>query len=309
MIRIQIIPTWRCNYYDFKKAAPHGKNCEYCVIFSPMKTENTQFQYNDVIRKIDKELTVEEWLDGLLLIREQINDNILFDFTGGEPTLYRDFHKLVHIFSSIPSTSWVITSNTSLQDKIHEIFKHKESIKSCAGWTASWHPNGVRTFDEFVSNLLTLKEYIKNISVTTVLHYSTMYKIEEQMKQLEDLGIQTQIHVYQAQGFSLFKEPESKQHERLLEVYDRIKDKNRQYLYEWDSSMEGIANVRDCNAGKKSIAVSSDGKIFLCYEHMNGEQDVDPIGQWGTFRLKETVIKNCSWHCRYPCDRKNIIER
>jgi len=303
MIRIQAIPTWRCNFYDFKNAKPHGANCPYCVIFSPMATVGTYFQYNTTVRPIEREMTLREWTEGILHITNGLREKVLFDFTGGEPLLYKGFDLLIHNLTKL-GHQWVITSNTSLTGFIEDYFKEPLFYQSLLGWTSSWHPSSRLTINQFIDNLKYIKSKRDSVTTTVVLHESTKGSIEKDIRLLNEAGIPTQIHLFQAEDYDFERDAS----QEMKEVYERLKMDNKQHQFSWEDNPIGIQPIRNCVANHKACTVSSDGSVFLCYEHLNVKADIGPIGKWGQYRFSKEITRDCEWVCRYPCDRLNIIE-
>ena len=302
MIRIQASPTWRCNYYDFQKADTYGKNCPYCNLFSPMKTEDSSIRFHankDV--KISKEMTAQQWLRGLLCIISSATDTVEFDFTGGEPLVYSEFPQLIELIS--PYALWSITSNTVLTGKLRELFSKR--IKPPRSWTASWHRNGLVNFATFLDNLKYVKDCgAMSTSCTIVLHEGNYTHFQSDIQTLQREGFRVQAHLFMSPQF---------QHmttgiDSVNKIYEEHKHLFIQQTDDWDKNPEGVEPIRDCVAGHKSISVSSDGAVYLCYEHLFVESE-PPIGQWGEYTLSNDPTKNCSWPCRFSCDVRNIIPK
>lgn len=310
MIKIQCIPTWRCNYYDFKKGTAHGAKCPYCVIFSPMKQEGSYFEYNSLKRILGPEISAKDWSYGLAVATQNKREPSHIEFTGGEPTIYSEFPDLVYLFSKFNRATIAITSNSSQIRLIKNIFEYPNGFDSdkFVAWTGSWHPSANKNIDKFIENLKYIQRIIGEykVSTTIVLHESTFDSIEQDIDKLNENGIRNQIHLYLKEGFSITDDYES--NKKLNELYIKLQNKNKQYVESWKDSNPGLGDSRECLSSNKAVTVSSDGTVFLCYEHLCSEQNHGPIGIWGDYVLKDKNI-NCSWTCRYPCDIMNVVRR
>lgn len=291
-MRVQASLDWYCNLYDVAKGGAEGKNCRYCQIYAPTTREYVSIGSKTIV--LGKPLTPREWLQGFHLIRPK-TDRIIFDLTGGEPTLYAG---LVEFLEGIRSyADWALTSNTLLRSRIERIFAANIDPPKC--WTGSWHPAAGRSLDEFVDTLRFIRSHGVETSATIVLHESTKDRIKADLARFIDEGFRVQIHAALMEGYSVKGDSAE-----LRALYDELKWLNRSPTEDWDVSPVGP--VRDCVAGRDSISVSSDGAIYLCYRHMSNEP-VPPIGKWGTWVPRTDIVHGCDWKCVYACDIVSVI--
>lgn len=297
-MRIQLAQSWRCNLYDFKKGASQGRNCRYCQIYSPMETADTFVNFGSKQLPIVREMTAKEWIRGFHLIRQNAHSPIMWDLTGGEPTLYDqlpEFLEGVRTYSE-----WSITSNSLLRKQIERVFAARIDMPS--SWTASWHPGADRDIERFIDTLKFIRSHGVYTSCTVVLHRSTKSTIKRDLERIAAEGFVVQIHLYLAEGYSLAADDD----QELKDIYTELKWLNRAPAEDYDTTPEGIPTPRDCVAGYDSISVSSDGAIYPCYRLMFVEQ-VKPLGQWGSWVPATDLTRGCAYPCTFACDIKNIV--
>jgi len=266
--RIIAIPTWRCNFH-----------CSYCAY----KSKHNYVEAYQGLRRFElkEELDAEQWLNFFSSISETEG---LIDFTGGEPLLYS---KLPQIIDSLPPKwRWAITSNCSL---LHVVFSLNP--KNCETWTASYHPESPKPFnniDYFIHLLLEMKEYgYRNVACTIVylpwLHSHEHIKFYE--RRFKDAKTPLNWHPYHFYGFKWDKEK--------LKIAKKL---SPWFKPEWEP--HGAKKV--CNAGQTYFVVNNDGTVYPCYSHLIF--DSFKLGnickEWSPL----TSDLNCQIPCVFPCD-------
>lgn len=296
--RVQASVSWRCTNYDFKNERPYPPKCQYCNLWSPSKRENSYVTFGSKALPIKRELSAREWIIGMHKVRQGANVPVLWDFTGGEPLLYDELPALLEGARSY--SDWAITSNTVLTRRLQGLFN--ANIDMPTSWTASWHPNGGFDIEDFIANLHFIRSHGVYVSVTIVLHHSTKATIKTDLARFAGEGFFTQVHLFHAEGFDLEQESD----DELVSLYADLKHLNRAPAESHDRTPEGYGEKRDCVAGYRSVAVSSDGSVYPCYRGMMNEPD-PPIGQWGRWAPAKEIWRDCSWPCTYACDLRNVI--
>ncbi len=297
MLRIQAVPTWSCPYYGFKYRRPGTGACAYCNLYAD--SHNPTFvDFGSKRLQLGREITPDQWAEGTRLVSEEAGEQILFDFTGGEPTMYPRLGKLLELCA--PYSEWAITSNSVLTNQIRRLFEF--DIKPCRSWTASWHPGAFRPMEPFLDNLRFVQSNAVYVSVTIVLHESTKTTIKRDLARLQDEGFVTQIHLYLGEGYALERDADQEIHD----LYAELKHLNRAPAEDWDQTPSELPTPRNCIAGHRSVAVSSDGSVFRCYEHLMVETQ-PAIGKWGSWTPEPDLTRNCDWVCRFACDTRNVI--
>lgn len=294
---------WRCNLYDFQKGSFQGKNCAYCQIFSPMETQDTYVDFGSKRIPVTRELTPKEWIRGMHKVRLATSKRPLWDFTGGEPTLYEGLPELLE--GARTYSDWAITSNSLLRRQIERIFN--ANIDMPSSWTSSWHPGAKRDINEFIDTLKFIRSHGVYTSCTVVLHASTKDTIREDLKRIASEGFVVQIHLALMEGYSLANDSDTE----LKAIYEELKWLNRAPAEDYDSTPEGVPTPRDCVAGYESVAVSSDGAIYPCYRGMMCEPN-PPIGKWGEWIPQTDLTRGCDWICNFACDLRlvtNVSEK
>lgn len=313
MIRVQAVPTWRCNYYDFRKGAAHGRNCGYCNLFAPMVRANTHAFFYGKVLPIKRELVAEEWIAGAKRAHTAAG-RILWDFTGGEPTLYDGLPALLAGVKDI--SDWAITSNSILWPRIEALFTHT-GVARCSSWTASWHPLAGHSIDEFIRNLYYIRKHSEYVSVTMVLHQTTKHCIKGHLERFAAEGFPRQVHMFEG-GISSDGIPGGQPGQQanlapkddadLCAVAAEIMHLTRAPSDDWARVPSDFPPPNDCTAGQQSVAVSSDGAVHLCYEHLVHQQSPQ-IGWWGEWEPAREPHRGCTWNCVFGCDLRNIVKK
>ena len=297
MLRVQAAQAWGCNFYGFQERRPGTGACAYCSIFADAK-EPKYVQFETKRLPLGRQLTPEEWADGTRRIVDAAGERIIFDLTGGEPTLYPGLPRFLHLTKDV--ADWAVTSNTVLTKQIHAIFD--ADVNRCSAWTASWHPGAKRPLEPFLDNLRFIRHRADDTSVTIVLHQSTKHVIREHLKQIQDAGFRVQIHLYLSPYYSFANDKDQEIHE----LYEELKAINKAPAESFTDDV--LSPPHTCIAGHRSVAVSSDGAVFSCYKHMASEPD-PPIGYWGTWTPKADLTRGCMWACVYACDLRNTLSQ
>jgi len=123
---VMINISWFCDFHANEKTS-----CSYCWV--------TMAQSNRS-RSLDR--PAKAWVDA---VRKHIPTSAILDFVGGEPTIFPEFHGMIHELSR--SHGWAITSNMGGQR--YKLYCEK-TIRNCVSWTASYHHSSLDTIEEFV---------------------------------------------------------------------------------------------------------------------------------------------------------------
>lgn len=292
-IRVQAIPQWQCNLYDYKAAKPFGRFCAYCNLFS----DGGYVDFGSKRLTLGPQMTAREWLQGMHRVIQASGKKVLWDFTGGEPMMYQEMPQL--LMGARSYSDWAITSNTLLRKQIERVFD--AHVDRCASWTASWHPGSGREIGEFIANLKFVQQHSDYVSVTIVLHPSTKHRIKQDLQVLSE-HVPVQIHLFHAEGFSLAKSEDAE----LRDLYEELKPLNRAPAEAWCETPEGVPTPRDCVALSHSCVVSSDGAVYPCYQATLVEFD-PPVGKWGTWIPNQDIYRGCTWPCSFACDLRNVV--
>lgn len=255
-----------------------------------------------------RELTPEQWAQGARLIHEATGQNLLWDFTGGEPIIYRGLPEMLSLVASF--SQWAITSNSSIRERIEAIFATGINPSS---WTASWHPMALgANIDTFVDNLRFIRDHGVYTSVTMVLHPSTAHCIKEHLERFAAEGFVRQVHMHLGGIETEITETPTRAEvaaglrTELAEVARSIEHLSRPPADDWARTPDHFPPPNDCIAGYRSVAVSSDGAVFPCYNAMMVESD-PPIGRWGEWVPNTEPTRDCTWNCVFGCDLRNIL--
>jgi len=257
MKRILLYPTMRCNL-----------KCPYCHFGVEHQERGYTWSGYEKDHYIESEISPDRFL-------KFIKDNapMHIEFSGGEPTLYKGFKRLVNMLPC--GCSWAITSNT-LTD-IQGV-----DFEKCISWTASGHVYN----DIFKKNIAYIKSKTPNVSVSMVMTMKGFDKCVQRAQGLAELRIRVNLLRELNPGVNWEK---TKEWETLVKMrawgYNVVED-DIPGSFEFDSGYM-------CRGGSEYIAIMPDGLVYRCYsEAMNGQ----PIGKVKNFKFEPEPFK-----CDRPC--------
>jgi hypothetical protein len=254
---VVVYPTWRC-----------GLSCPYCAYEQQSDKQSIHWKGSDRFYKVVKELTSDEWITLLARYRPAF-----YDFSGGEPLLYKGIEKVLNSLDI-----WSITSNTLF-------FNNDIDLSKCAWWTASFHPHaGEEVKDKFIRNIIAIKKRGVNVGITLVARPETVGSVIMWCNRFTSLGFKAHIHpYYDDPKFDWDRYPKEK--EKLLKSPYLVYGEN---LFKF----EGKNGDGFCKGGKNYFAIGPDGKVFSCLTSM-------------LFDIEDKIGKDkCNQKCMFPCDWK-----
>jgi len=263
------IPTYRCNYA--------GK-CKYCNVRDLVAT----YTYTEDYRK---------WID-------LFNDipPSLIDITGGEPTQYPNFEKV--ILDIGPKHHVSMTTNLS----------HPPSTYSKKFWnrfktiTFSFHPHAT-SIDSFIERVREVQKYREdkqsNTLVINIVGYPEFLdKIQSYIDLIKEKlnGPLPHVDPYIDDTYQYTEEEAEKV--RKLRAYTGYKD-TREIGYNLDDTADKI-----CTAGQNHLLVLPDGSVHSCLCGLLTKTDKYYIGN--AFLLRRNIFSKtkrlCSISCSCGCD-------
>lgn len=247
MDRVMVNITWTCNL----------TNCPYCWV-------------NQVVRP-NKELMdspdrpAEDWIDAL----NAIGDPACFDFVGGEPFVFPKFVSLLENLN--PRHRYAITTNLHAWNTIKEWLENKKALSKCVHFTASWHPSGKLSREEFAARLNTVRLIYPNLSVNIIDHASMKAKKEGDF--------------FRAHEFNVHVSPY--EHPADIKFSDRA--------------------VLSCNAGLTHYVINNDGYVWPCLTCFRiPERRSTRLGNIFDLSFKKDKERR---RCRLRCEMFYVVDK
>ena len=230
MKNILIYPTFRC-----------GVNCNYCAWTLQPDGKSVRHRCSEKDYSVDKELTATQ----LTELLRPIENDVLYEFTGGEPLRFNEIQEVLKVLPN-----WSITSNT-----LHDI--GNLDLTNCRLWQASFHPalNEVAK-EKFFNNINHIRSLKTPVGITLVVQPETVGRTIDWMNIFLKAGFNVVIHLYHEDPqFNWEKYPLEL---KKLEETGRVAYGN--IFYNWDTK----ADNKLCRGGKDYIVIAPDGKKFRC---------------------------------------------
>ncbi|MDD5021645.1 MAG: 4Fe-4S cluster-binding domain-containing protein [Endomicrobiaceae bacterium] len=235
------LPLWKCNF-----------QCPYCL--RRTNTNALEFQPLNTIIKV--------W-DNLFHKLQDTETEIELNISGGEPTLYPNIFEILKCFTKDVLKIHVYTNFSfnaydflNLKLSSEKIFFH-----------ATFHP-AYMSLDNFINNLILLKEYVKDIPVTFVADENNLKKQKEFIKKINDCGIKVKPLFLKNLGQDTYPEKEYGKFETLnsekeIKLIKEIRSEQNQISSDCES-VQCSPFGKKCLAGYRSIQIFPNGNIRKC---------------------------------------------
>jgi hypothetical protein len=258
---LSVFLTLRCNF-----------KCQYCVN-----------EKSDRLIRARRELNAEEWIEGIN--RLDISDDIAVTISGGEPTMHKDFYK---IMTGIDHPIDLLTNfEFDVIKFIHSVDPNKMFHCDIPGYKsvrASFHPDFME-IKEVVAKAVVLQDAGFNVGI---LPLNFPNSIEFNLKLAEEA--------------------------RKNKVYTFIKD----YLGGYNGRMIGHYEYPDGLSGKKhdkvlcktqELLISPSGEVFKCHRDLYA--DLFPVGSLlhNDFEIEYKYRECDNFGFCNPCDVKTKVNR
>jgi len=217
--------------------------CPYCWFFGKWQLDKGK----------SLNLSVEEWKECWDKVYDKYG-SVDICITGGEPTLYPSFFKLVKRLSENHFLSFMSNLSFDVKDFLQaQIPNDKLDIG------LSFHPH-FDNVEHFLDKVVSLKEEGYSCSVNFVLYPPQMYMIRSLKEKFRE------------NGFSFFIQPYCGEYKDKEYYTESFKEDQRKFLKS-TINYEDLIDYRVrkkrvrgklCWAGIKSATVSIDGKVFRC---------------------------------------------
>jgi len=232
------LPLWKCNF-----------KCPYCRGWA--NTNALEFQPLNTLIKV--------WNNFFNKIQKTEIDLII---SGGEPTIYPNIFELLQYFITKVSRVHVCTNfSLNAQD-----FLNLKLSKEKIFFHPTFHP-ACMPLDNFINNLMLLKEYVNDVPVTFVADEDNLKKQKEFTKKINDCGLQAAPLCLK----SFVEEPPKKESVgfRVLNSEDEMKTikeiRSEQQIISSDYENSKQSSFgKKCLAGYKCLYILPNGNISKC---------------------------------------------
>lgn len=274
------LPLWKCNF-----------KCPYCPLFE--ETNALEFQPLNILIKI--------W-NNLFEKIQSSNLKITLNISGGEPTIYPNFFKLLQYFITKVSKIHV---STNLSFNPYDFLNLKFPTNTIC-FHATFHPSCM-SVDDFIKNLVPLKQYLINESVEFVADKNNLENQKMIIKKINDCGIKVKFLFLKFIGQDL---PDKKNYtnakiinsEREIKTIQKIRAEQIVKGSDYEIAKKGPFGKK-CLAGYKSIYILPNGNITRCA--------LDPTYLWNIFDRDIINLYQEPQICKQkicPSQYLNIIE-
>jgi len=239
------LPLWKCNF-----------KCPYCNGWKD--TNALEFQPLNTL--------IEVW-ENLLNKIHYSHEEIIVNITGGEPTIYPNIFKFIKYLTN-KVTRIHICSNLSFNA---DEFLNLKIPYDKISFIATFHPSCI-SVNNFINNLITLKQYIENNTVNFVADENNLKKQEFFIKKINDCGIKTNPLLLKFFGQDLskgtfvkknFDNFETLNSKSELNVIKKLRNTQKIETCDNESSKQ-VSFEKKCLAGYKYIQIFPNGNIKKC---------------------------------------------
>ena len=221
-------------------------------------------------------------------------DNVIFDFIGGEPLLEikliqeivdyatkkmtHEEHRWRDDYKIRLTTNGLMYSSLSVQHFITKYKKRLNIVMSIDG-TKYWNdinrvfPNGEGSYNHIIGNLKLWISQFPMVSTNMVVSHDNVSNVFENARHLLELGIKKLNTTIQVED--VWKNgDETVLEEQLIKLADYVVDNNMYYDYELYVFEEGIGYPIDSETdtspcGSKLLSVDSSGNFYTCLRFAN----------------------------------------
>ncbi len=258
---VAVFLTLRCNF-----------SCKYCI----------NDRGNDLVIH-RKELNADQWIEGIN--RLVVSNDIAITMSGGEPTIHKDFYKIVQeiyhpidLLTNFQFDVYDFINNVDPRKMFHNEIEGYKSVR------VSFHPDFM-SIKEVVSKAVALQDAGFHVGILPInFPHSTKFNLrlaEEARKNMVYTFIKDYLGEYEGKIVGHYKYPEAidrKMHDEVL-----------------------------CRTNE--VLISPSGQVYKCHRDMY--TDEYPLGSllYEDFKLRHK-FRECSNYgfCNY-CDIKNKVNR
>lgn len=273
MIKKDLILKPHHNYVAFFLTLSCNLKCPYCI--------NAHGENSDV-RNIRKHMSGDEWIRAIN--RLVLRDDLPLTLQGGEPTLHKDFYKIVNE----ADTEIKMDLLTNMMFNVDEFIKNVPVSRFTreapyAAIRVSYHP-GQNNIDDLVEKTFKMQDAGFRIGLYSVEHPDPKLRehITDVQKRCLDMGIDFRL-------------------KEFLGFY-----KGKLYgTFKYENSING-KNLKKCKCRTTELLVDPSGNIFKCHSDLYNHRT--PIAHILDEEFKTDAI-DIFRECEYfgdcnPCDVK-----
>jgi len=263
---IAIFLTMRCNL-----------NCSFCLNALDKSKEFNRLKF--------KELSGEQWVKALNKISSR--SEVPLSFSGGEPSLHRDFIYIIKNLNSDLNID-ILTNLQWNEEKVNDFIReiNPEKINRQAPYPpirVSYHPEQMGAGDLLIKNAEKLKQAGFNLGI-----YSVLYPHPKQLESITQMQFRC----------------------REVGVDFRVKDFTGTYKGELYGNYSkylgsvGSDKLKECLCKTSELLIAPNGNVYRCHRDLFAEEN--PIGN---ITDPEFEIQNAFKYCDkygdcHPCDVK-----
>lgn len=235
------LPLWKCNF-----------KCPYCVLCE--ETNALEFQPLNTLIKL--------W-DNLFKKIQSRDLKIELSISGGEPTIYPNFFKLLQYFMTKVSKIHVATNlSFNPYDFLNLNFSNNNIC-----FHATFHPSCMPV-DDFIKNLIPLKQYIINQTIDFVADENNLENQKIILKKLNDCGIKVKLLFLKLTGEDcrdkkVYADTKIINSESEIKMIQKIRDEQIVQGSDYELAKK-VPFGKKCLAGYKSIYILPNGNITKC---------------------------------------------
>ncbi|MDD5021644.1 MAG: radical SAM protein [Endomicrobiaceae bacterium] len=235
------LPLWKCNF-----------KCPYCKGWA--NTNALEFQPLTTL--------IQVW-DNFFNKLQNFEAETNLIVSGGEPTMYPNIFELLQYLTKKVSRIHICTN---LSFNTHE-FLNLKIPNNKISFDVTFHPTCM-PLDNFISNLMSLKEYISNKTINFVADKDNLKKQKEFTQKINDCGIKANPLFLKNFGqdphpekeYGIFETLNSEEEIKLINEI-----KTEQHIISSDCESEQCSPFgKKCLAGYKYIQIFPNGTIRKC---------------------------------------------
>lgn len=247
----------------------------------------------DEKRNRDEDLTLEDMLNGIRLLKDAGIENLVF--SGGEPLLRRDLIKILRfakVECQIPNI--VLITNGTVYNKtiISEMSKFVDTVSVSVDSYSAECPSFIRDsgiFNRIMDTVSLLKENGNNVNLIPTVHHLNADKLLEYVNLAEKMGVSV--------SFSILSACFEGEMKRFLPNAKDIRSISN-FMIDSDLSLEDSAIRGEtlqaenyCGAGKTMISIGTDGNVYPCHMLMEEKFCLGNIKDHTIVHMRENTNK------------------
>ena len=257
--------------------------CKHCAVSAGSATEKEKIDTDTILDTIKKVIECEPKMITL---------------TGGEPTLRKDFLKIVnYILDNSTARISIMTNGTLITNEMAQLFaEHNMSINISLDGVDEESCSSVRgkgIFDKVIQNIGKLKKYgVKDIALSMTITKLTAKRKKEFQELCDSFGAKCMLRRLHIGGRAVENEETLKLENEDILAFEEY-DENAPDIY-WETVQENIKPCV-CGGGRTELSIEANGDIYPCASF---DYEFTKIGNiYEIESLKEFVKNNKHMDC------------